>query len=415
MSKNLDLVLWDKQFTFIDSDHIPSILLECGIGYGKTFVGALWARNNVENYPNTSGMLVSRDLPQFKKAMIPELEKIFRMFGDIKGRDYIQNKQEGYFYFIKNNVFMYYVGATNYDSAFRGPNVSWILADEADYYKKEAWETMLGRLRVYPELLRVTSSPKGFNHIYDYFYDETDQDVLVLNAPTWENLSLSNRYIKSLKKAYSPRLFEQEVGGKRLRLNVGAVFDEFNRERHVKSCRHLLRDEDQLYFFTDYNISNYCGTYLFFRDGVVYAIGEEHLKFKGSRVMAQIVKSKYPDRPVIVIGDSTGNNKKDVSADKTNYQHFKDAGLLTKKFRNPPITSRIISANSNFFHDKIIVDPSCKNLIRDLELMSWKEDGSDVDKSDITISHASDGYTYGLWFFVPVITRTSEKVSSYER
>lgn len=413
--KEANLTLWDKQHTFLTSDHIPSILLECGIGYGKTFVGAMWARINVENYPNVNGMLVARDLPQFKKAMRPELLKVFKIFGDVVDVDYTENKAEGYFYFEAQNVHIYYVGATNYDSAFRGPNIAWILADEADYYKREAWETMLGRLRVYPELLRVTSSPKGFNHIYDFFYQVDDKDTLVLNAPTWENLGLSNKYIRTLKKSYSPRLFEQEVGGKRLRLNVGAVFDEFDRTKHVAPCRHLLTDKDQLYFFTDYNISNYCGTYLFYKDGIVYAIGEEHLKFKGSRVMAQTVKSKWPNRPVIVMGDSTGNNKKDVAADKTNYQHFKDAGLLTKKFRNPPVQSRIISANSNIFHNKVVIDPSCKNLIRDLELMSWKEDGSDVDKSDITLSHASDGYTYGLWYFMPITHKNVTRIHSESR
>ena len=212
-------------------------------------------------------------------------------------------------------------------------------------------------------------------------------------------------------------MFEQEVGGKRLRINVGAVFDEFSRERHVKPCRHLVDDQDQIYFFTDYNISNYCGTYLVFKKetGQVLAIGEEHLKFEGSRKMAQVVKSKYPVRPVIVVGDSTGNNKRDVAIDKTNYQHFKDEGLLTKNFRNPPVESRIISANSNFYHDKVLIDPSCKNLIRDLELMAWKEDGSGVDKSDITLSHASDGYTYGLWFFIRVINNNGAKISSYDR
>lgn len=390
----------------------PDNLLDCGIGYGKTFVGALKARVMLDKFHNVNGMIVSRDLPQFKKAVLPELLKIFSIFKDVEGIDYEHNKADKFFFFHKQNVRIFYTGANNYDSAFRGPNVSWIWADEADYYKPIAWETMLGRLRVAPEILYVTSSPKGFNHIYDYFYKNASGDTLVLNAPTWENLSLSNRYIKTLKKTYSPRLFEQEVCAKRLHLNVGAVFDEFNRKKHVSECRDLLEDSDQLYFFTDYNISNYCGTYMFFKNGTVYAIGEEHLKYQGSRVMAEKVKAKFPDRPVIVIGDSTGNNKRDVAIDKTNYQHFQDAGLLTEKFLNPPVESRIICANSHLFHNRLVIDPSCPNLIRDLELLAWTEDGKKIDKSDISLSHAADGYTYGVYYFLPLHKRPDRRIMS---
>jgi len=132
---------------------------------------------------------------------------------------------------------------------------------------------------------------------------------------------------------------------------------------------------------------------------ISYAIAEEHLKFEGSRIMAQRVKAKYPERPIIVMGDSTGNNKRDVAIDRTNYQHFQDAGLLTKHFTNPPVESRIISANSNLYHSRCVVDPSCKNLIKDLELLAWREDGEGVDKSNIDLSHASDGWSYGDWYF----------------
>ncbi len=293
--------------------------------------------------------------------------------------------------------------------------MAWIWADEVDYYKLEAFQTMLGRLRIKPELLRCTSSPKGFNFVWEYFYNSDGSDQrLVLNAPTWDNLNLSQEYVDSLRSFYSPRLFEQECGAKRLQINVGAVFNEFDRAIHVEDCKNSLPDDVQLYFFTDYNISNYCGVFQWYDrpNDIVYTIGEIHLKFEDSRKMAQKIKSLYPDRPVIVIGDATGNNKRDVAITKTNYQHFKDAGLLTQKFKNPPVESRIISANSNLYHKKCVVDPSCKTTIKDLELLAWKEDGSGVDKSDINLSHASDAWSYGDWFFHGIIKKKKAKFTA---
>ena len=356
-------------------------------------------------------MIVSRDIPQFKKAVLPELLSIFKMFNLVEGVDYKHDKSSQTFKFW-NGVVIYCVGAINYDSAFRGPNISIILADEAEYYKPEAWRAMLGRLRVAPELLRITTTPNGFNFVSDYF-DGNGDNKKVLIAPTWENRSLSDDYVEMLRSTYSPRLFEQECAAKRLLINVGAVYNEFSRDVHVRPCKHLLKPDDQLYFFTDYNIANYCGVYQFYdaESDIVYTIGEEHLKFEGSRIMAKKVKAKYPDRPVIVVGDSTGNNKKDVAIDKTNYQHFQDAGLLTQRFRNPPVESRIISANSNLYHKKVVVDPSCKTLIRDLELTAWREDGKDIEKT-IDLSHASDGWAYGDWFFHGIIKKKKAKFTA---
>jgi len=397
---NIEIGLWDKQLDFMESMK-RDVLLQCGIGYGKSFVGAILVPTYVLNYPKKRGMIVARDYKQFKRAILPELEKAFAIFGWRENVDYIYNKSDMYFKFPDGTI-VDIASAENYNSSFRGPNVAWIWADECDYYKAEAWQTMLGRLRIKPELLRATSSPKGFNHIYEHFFVGDNLDnKLVLEAPSWENLNLSAEYIASLKSAYSPRLYEQEVCGKRLNINVGAVYDEFNRDVHVQPCKHLLKNDDQLYFFTDYNISNYCGIYQFYDNekDIVYSIGQEHLKFEGSRKMAKTVKMKYPARPVIVVGDSTGNNKRDVAIDKTNYEHFRDAGLLTQKFRNPPVESRIISANSQLHHARHIVDPSCTTLIKDLELLAWKDDGSGIDKSNIDLSHASDAWSYGDYYF----------------
>lgn len=420
---NIDIGLWEQQYNFMEATN-RDVLLECGIGYGKTFVGAVFAVTNVLQYPGKPGMIASRDFPQLKKAVKPEMKKALSMFGmrekktGTLGHLEYRSNDSDHTYTFWNGTIIYCVTAQNYDSSFRGPNMAWIWADEVDYYKPEAFQTMLGRLRLKPELLRCTSSPKGYNFVWEYFYNaDGSAKRLVLNAPTWDNLNLSDEYVDSLRSFYSPRLFEQECGAKRLQINVGAVFNEFDRAKHVKPCKHLLPDNAQLYFFTDYNISNYCGVFQFYDrpNDIVYTIGEIHLKFEDSRKMAAKIKSLYPNRPVIVIGDSTGNNKRDVAITKTNYQHFKDAGLLTQKFTNPPVESRIISANSNLYHSHVVVDPSCKTTIKDLELLPWLENGTGIDKSDINLSHASDAWSYGDWFFHGIIKKKKAKftVSHY--
>lgn len=404
----VSLKLFDKQIQFIKAKE-RSVLLQSGIGFGKSFVGALWVVLTALKYSNKKGMVIARDYPQLKMATLEELKKVFVMLGMKEGVHYTWNKSNNDIRF-SNGTMVYCRGANNYDSSFRGGNIAFILADEADFYKPEAWRTLKGRLRVYPELLRVTSSPNGYNHIWDDFFQNANETVKVIEATTYDNPTLSDDYIEDLKRTYSPRLFEQEVLAKRLQINVGAVYSEFDRSVHVRPCRDILEPNDEIMFFTDYNVAHYCGCYMVKKNGVVYVIGEEHLEYKTTKDMAMAVRAKFPSHMKIVVGDSTGNNKRDVAITRTNYAEFQQNGVPTKPFRNPPVQSRIINANSRLHHKLVVIDPSCKNTIRDLELVAWKEDGSDIDKKDITLSHASDAFGYGLWYFLPLLGKTKTPI-----
>ena len=412
MSKIQEIKLFKKQKQFFELE-TREALLEAGIGYGKSMVGSLWLAWQTQKYPNTKWIMAARDYRQLKTSVDEEFEYLINNTLGMK-RDVHYSKTSGSpieYHFFGTNAKVFGMGAQNYDTAFRSGNYSGAWLDEIDYWKPEAVQALRGRIRKAPELIRCTSSPKGFNHVHEDFY--VNKVGPVITAASYENPTLSPEYIESLKSTYSPKLFEQEVLAKRLNLSVGQVYDEFNRTKHVKNCKQILEPSDQVFFFTDYNISNYCGVYMIFKNKIIYCIGEEHLQFKGSKEMAERIKNAYPDRSVIVVGDSTGNNKRDVAIDRTNYEVFKQAGIPTKHVHNPPVQSRIITAQSNLHHERIVVDPSCKNLIRDLELVSWKEDGKDIDKSDISLSHSSDAFGYGVHYFMPLRWKSDAPIIIY--
>lgn len=403
-----EIPLFEKQIKFFNLTE-EEALLDAGIGYGKSRVASIWLASMVQQHPRTRWFMAARDYKQLKSSIDPEFEMYLNdILGIEKGKHYHKVGGSPITYEFTNGSMIYGVGAHNYDTVFRAGNYSGAWGDEVDFWKPEAIQALRGRIRVHPQIKRFTSSPKGFNHIYQDFY--VNKVGPVIRASSYENPTLSQSYFDTLKKTYSPKMFEQEVMGKRLNLKLGQVYDEFSREKHVRECRSLLDDSDQIYFFTDYNVANYCGVYMIYKNDTVYAIGEEHLKFKTSKVMAEHVKAKYPNRPIIVVGDSTGNNKRDVAIEKTNYEHFKDAGLLTQNFRNPPVETRIIAAQSHLHHEKLVIDPSCPTLIKDLELLAWKEDGSGIDKSNIDLSHAADAWNYGVWYFKPILPKARQKI-----
>lgn len=404
----MKIKLFERQKEFFSCKEREA-LLEAGISYGKSRVASIWLANETQIYPRTKWFMAARDYKQLKTAIDQEFEfYLHDVLGMERGIHYNKTNGSPIVYEWKNGSIIYGVGAHNYDTVFRAGNYSGAWGDEVDYWKPDATKALRGRIRVFPEKLRFTSSPKGYNHVWEDFYQNKIGPVF--NAPTTENPTLSKSFIESLRSTYSPRLFEQEVLAKRIQINVGAVYSEFDRSIHVKPCRNVIDDNDEIMFFTDYNVAHYCGCYMVMKKGIVYVIGEEHLEYKTTKDMAIAIKAKFPNNPKIVVGDSTGNNKRDVAITRTNYAEFQQNGVATKPFKNPPVQSRIINANSRLHHGLVVIDTSCKNTIRDLELVAWKEDGSDIDKKDITLSHASDAFGYGLWYFMPLLGKTKTPI-----
>ena len=371
-----------------------------GIGAGKTRVGAIWAAVQALTTKGMRLLIIARDYGQLKNATLVEFFDVLKLMGQKEGKDYIFNRTDFKFEFTNGNV-INCVGVNNPDSAFRGPTYSHCWADEAEFYPSEVWLKLKGRIRKEPGLVRITSSPNGFNYLYEEFEVTPSKDHKIIKATTLDNPTLPDWYIVDLKAAYTPKMFAQECLAQRVALNLQSVYEEFDRTKHLESIDTM--PHEQIYAFLDYNINFYPCVYVVKRGPVLYALDEEMLEYKGSRAMAEQIKGRWPGRSVIVVGDSTGNNKRDVAIDEGNYTIFRKAGLPTQHFSNPPVESRIINANNRLFHNQIKVDPRCFHLIKDLEQVSYNEKGQIDKKSNLKLTHMSDAFTYGIWFHMPLV------------
>lgn len=407
--KNIQLSQTQADFLASDS---RSTLFQAGLGSGKTWVGTIWVCQMAFQHPGSTGLIISRDYPQLRTAVLPQLHKTLTEIFELSDADYQHNKSNNTITF-SNGSTIYCASSNNYDS-LRGVNLNFAWADELDYFKADAFKVILGRLRLHPEQFKATSTPKGFNHVWEYFFQHASDDRKVIHSTSYDSLFLSDAYIAELKASYSPKLFSQEVLAERLALNSGAIYSEFSREKHVKPCRDELGPDDLLDFHTDYNIAHYRGVYSIFKNGTLYVIGEEALENQNTRVMAETVRNRYPNHHITVRGDSTGNNKRDVAATKTNYEIFREAGLATKHTHNPPVQARVIAVENALYHGKVIIDPSCTHLIRDLELVSWKDGTNEIDKTDPKLTHSSDAFGYAVWTFLP-LKREQPKTTTHYR
>jgi hypothetical protein len=112
-------------------------------------------------------------------------------------------------------------------------------------------------------------------------------------------------------------------------------------------------------------------------------------------------------------GDATGEQRRS-SASRTDWQIVKDFfGRYQDRYRanlripsaNPPVKDRINCVNAMLHNHagehRLLIDPRCKHLIKDLEQVCWKVDPhgnplAELDKSDPMRTHVSDAVGYWI-------------------
>ena len=117
--------------------------------------------------------------------------------------------------------------------------------------------------------------------------------------------------------------------------------------------------------------------------------------------MAQEIKSKYPNKEYIVYPDPA--NQRHTSALHTDHDILRQNGF---KVRVKPKAPRIIdsvNAVNKICENDLIIDPSCKGLITDLEQTANKAGTREIDKSNKERTHFSDGLRYAIDYEYPII------------
>jgi hypothetical protein len=112
---------------------------------------------------------------------------------------------------------------------------------------------------------------------------------------------------------------------------------------------------------------------------------------------------------VRLYGDATGGARS--TAGQSDYEIIRQFFRTETDFKvsqhirsaNPPVRDRVNAVNAMLCNNegerRLLVNPCCKRLIRDLERVSWKADGNEnllpqFDKTNPELTHVSDALGY---------------------
>ena len=383
---NFELSASQMEFMRSETDYT---LFAGGLGSGKTFTGALWAAMMTQNHPDTNGIITANSFKQLRRATLVEFFKVL----DLMGIEFDYKEQRAEIHFKSGKGIVYLFSAENYDD-MRGPQAGWAWSDECAFYKKEAFDVLMGRLRDKngPCVWKGTTTPNGYNWLYNAFVEEPLPNSTIIRSKTLDNIvNLSEKYYSTLETQYDSRLARQELEGEFVNLNSGNVYYSFDRKRHVKTTndKHAL-----VYVGLDFNVHPLCGVFCIQREGQIHVVQELYQKDSNTFKAAKEIIRRYPYQTVQVIADESGNRRK-TSSNTTDHEILRRANLEVIHFKNPLIKDKYNNVNRLFDHNLLVIDPSCKKLIEDLEKLTY-------DNSDPMLSHVSDALGYVCWHLNPL-------------
>jgi PBSX family phage terminase large subunit len=286
-----------------------------------------------------------------------------------------------------------------------GLNLAWVLADEIDTVTpaiaNKAFPKILGRLRSgNVRQFGAASTPEGFRWMWTTFGSEdaqTRQDRKLIKMRSVDNPHLPPDFIERLEANYDPTLLKAYLDGEFVNLTTGAVYDRFDRTKHVIS---KLPDTERepLRIGVDFNVGNMSAVIGVKLNNTLLVI-DEVSGAHDTDALAQQIKARYPNRQIYVYPDASGGNRS-TNASQTDIQILESYGMANQSPRaNPPVRDRVSAVQALLENGKgqvrLQISATCKRMIECLELQCYTEKG-DPDK-DSGHDHMNDALGYLIW------------------
>ena len=296
----------------------------------------------------------------------------------------------------------------------RGSNLAWFGLDELTYTQEEAWLRLEGRLRD-PKAKRLCGfavwTPKGYDWVHERFIGAPVEGYDTVVAGPFENRFLLDRipdYYERLKSSYDARFYQQEVLGEYLAMHAGRVYYAFDRVANLEESN--VRETLPLLWALDFNVDPMCSVIAQVAGEEVTVLDEIVLSRASTYDACEEFLRRFPSHAagMVVYADATGTRMQtsgtnDVAILK---EYFARGGHGNVEFKippsNPAVKERVALMNAKLESaagERVLkIHPKCRELIKDFEQVTYKENSLIVDKDrDPRRTHLSDALGYLVW------------------
>ena len=417
--------VFDHQNSFIRSKaKYPALV--AGYGSGKTVAFVLKALLEAGRNPQKTILLAEPTFPMIRDVLQPTLEDILR---DLKFPYKYRASEMKYTIMWKNgwsNIILR--SAENY-RRWAGLNLAGFGIDEAALLKDDkAWKMGLSRLRDGSHLSGwITTTPEGFNFVYDLWKDQPKNGYDLVKGKTTDNKFLPQDFIESLYENYDNKLIASYIDGEFVNLQYGTCYYGFDRAKNVDQVSY--NSSLPIRIAMDFNVDPIsCVLFQIHKTKPKVRVFDEiQLSHSGGQDLmterlAKLIKDKYPyENPNLLQPkhkvDTTGHyicypdpagKSRHTSAFMSDHDILRRQGFgLRVKKKAPSVIDSVNAVNKAM--EFTIVDPKCKEFIKDLEQVVLKEGTREIDKANSERTHLTDAFRYSIDYEFPVkrpVTKT---------
>ena len=373
-------------------------VLACGRRWGKTHLALLWLLAG-KIYSGERRWVIMPTYRQAKLVAFPILRELFRDFGGKINESELSVNIGGAEIALK--------GADNEDS-LRGVGLLRVVMDEYAFMKPHVWQEI-----VYPMLTDTggqamfIGTPDGHNHFYDLYLQGLGSDP---DWKSWQYTTVEGGFVpaeemKKAKASMDGRLFRQEFEATFETAGNRAAYN-FDRDIHLKKAKDI---SGRKFWGVDFNV-DYMTAVLCceFSDSTLHYYHEIRLANSNTDELSQYMQKACPDIPCYP--DPAGSARSTTSS-KSDHQILRDHGFRVVARRSHPSHRDRLNALNRKLKDAngkigMTVDPSCKILIKDLELCQRDKHGG-IEKKVEELSHSLDSCSYLIEYRFPVTRRVA--------
>ncbi len=302
--------------------------------------------------------------------------------------------------------------------AIVGYEVAHSICDELDTLPtqkaREVWNKVIARNRQkcgMANTVAVATTPEGFRFVYERWVKDPAPGYKLFRAKTMDNAAnLPAGYIDNLRNSYPTNLLAAYLDGEFVNLTSGSVYVEF--DRALNGCTTTIQKNEPLHIGMDFNVSHMAAVVWVLRDGHPHAVGELTEVFD-TPAMAKLIKDRFPDHPIFVYPDASGNARKSNNASESDLSLLRQARFtVLVNPRNPAVKDRILATN-NLIHNggarKMRVNTdACPGLTEAFEKQAYDKNG-EPDKTS-GLDHVIDAATYFLAYKFPIASQAVQRM-----
>ena len=423
------------QAQFIASD-ARYTLLSGGYGSGKSVALAdktIW--RCIQNR-GLAGMVLASDYGRLSRDFLPKLFERLDLYG-IKFRW----KRQALRGLISRTLLIgpgvldttLLLGSAAYPDSVKGPTLAFITIEEATLLPRlvpgkseRFWGVIISRLRALegdgtgtPTLtVDMSGTPEGVGGwtcdegMFERApgdpkkLDAWMRDYRLIRASSWTNTFLPDGFVKAMVDSLDPRQAREKIDGFPAAGVGGAAYYSFEIARNVRRVQYD-RFKGPVIVGWDINVNPMTCSLMQMHKGVIGVFDEISLHDSNTPAMCFALIRRLnalglKPQDAIVYPDASGRAR--TSMGVSDFRIMRAAGFVTLKFElsgNPRVRDRLAALNGALYHARLIIDPGCRGIIRDMLNVAVDDDGH-IKKTNPDLTHFSDGLGYAVEKLIPI-------------